>query len=300
MSPKFWYNIHMSDKGNECNFTLKNDYLFKRLLGVDENKDVLKDFLECAFDFPAEDLNQLELLDKELKKDQVNDKMGVLDIHIRLKNGTHIDIEMQQIWDTAFIPRCIFYFAKMYIDGFEARKHYSSLRQTVVASIIGKGFNIDDDVHSKWFLQKENSNKRLTDLIEFHFFNLEKVEVLPIMCENTKESRLINWLKFINATTKEERHMLAKSSPMLKSLSDKMDVLTLTSEERYYYDLRKKYKLDMESISESRFNAGIIKGITQGRMEEKLEMARIMKRENCPVSLIVKTTGLPKEEIEKL
>ena len=35
---------------NEFNFTLKNDYAFKRLLGVEENKAILQDFLECVLD----------------------------------------------------------------------------------------------------------------------------------------------------------------------------------------------------------------------------------------------------------
>jgi len=35
------------------------------------------------------------------------------------------------------------------------------------------------------------------------------VKDLSIKSENTKENKLINWLKFINATTREERAMLA-------------------------------------------------------------------------------------------
>ena len=62
----------------EQDFTLKNDYAFKRLLGIEENKAILQDFLECMFDLPAEAFEELELLDKELKKDQIYDKTGVL------------------------------------------------------------------------------------------------------------------------------------------------------------------------------------------------------------------------------
>ena len=34
--------------------TLRNDYLFKRLLGAEENKACLQDFLECVLDIEAE------------------------------------------------------------------------------------------------------------------------------------------------------------------------------------------------------------------------------------------------------
>ena len=61
------------------NYTLKNDYLFKRLLGADENKDILQDLLEVILDIPHKDIEEIELLDKELKKDQLEDKTGILD-----------------------------------------------------------------------------------------------------------------------------------------------------------------------------------------------------------------------------
>ena len=60
--------------------TLRNDYLFKRLLGAEENKACLQDFLECVLDIEAGTITDLELLDKELAKDVVTDKTGILDV----------------------------------------------------------------------------------------------------------------------------------------------------------------------------------------------------------------------------
>ena len=70
--------------------TLRNDYLFKRLLGAEENKACLQDFLECVLDMEAGTITDLELLDKELAKDVVTDKTGILDVKVRLKDGTSI------------------------------------------------------------------------------------------------------------------------------------------------------------------------------------------------------------------
>ena len=74
--------------------TLRNDYLFKRLLGSEENKACLQDLLECILDIPAGAIDDLELLDKELIKDTVNYKTGILDVKLCLKDGTTIDIEI--------------------------------------------------------------------------------------------------------------------------------------------------------------------------------------------------------------
>ena len=65
--------------------TLRNDYLLQRLLGSEENKDILQDFLEVILDIPHEEIEGIELLDKELKKDRSVDKTGILDVKEGLK-----------------------------------------------------------------------------------------------------------------------------------------------------------------------------------------------------------------------
>jgi len=74
--------------------TLTNDYLFKLLLGSEENKVCLQDLLECILDIPTGNITDLELLDKELTKDALSDKTGILDVKLRLKDNTTIDIEI--------------------------------------------------------------------------------------------------------------------------------------------------------------------------------------------------------------
>ena len=86
-------------------FTLKNDYAFKRLLGVEENKAILQDFLECVLDLEHDEIEGLELLDKELKKEHAEDRTGILDIQVRLRNGMLIDVEMQQLSTTTGVTR---------------------------------------------------------------------------------------------------------------------------------------------------------------------------------------------------
>ena len=47
-------------------------------------------------------------------------------------------------------------------------------------------------------------------------------------------------------------------------------------------------------------NEGISLGITQGAREAKLETAKVLKAANVSLNLIVDSTGLSVEEIEKL
>ena len=278
--------------------TLKNDYLFKLLLGSEENKTCLQDFLECILDMPAGMIADLELLDKELTKDAISDKTGILDVKLRLKDGTAIDIEIQNSWSAEFIPRTLFYWSKMYIEGFKEGEAYTSLTRCIVINLISQGFKLNNEVHSVYSVQEQNSHQLLTDLLEIHFLNLSAVKGANIRQSITtkKQEKLINWLRFIETDDKEERAMLATTSPILQMLNEKIDVLSLSPEERKLYESRMKLKSDIATISEVQFKSGLAKGSRQA----KLETAKLMKEERISLNLITKITGLSQAEVEAL
>jgi len=281
--------------GKGFEVTLKNDYLFKRLLGAEENKDILQDLLEVILDIPHKDIEEIELLDKELKKDQLEDKTGILDVKVRLKNKTIINIEIQALWDDSFINRTLFYWAKIYIEEFKQGEDYSSLNKCITINIVGKGFKINNKIHSRYCLKDIETDEILTDILEIHFLNLEKARELKNI-----DDPLVRWLLFIDSNSKEERAMLATNSPVLKILNEKIDVLTLSPTEKKLYESRMKLKSDIVSISNSQFNKGLEKGIEKGIKEGNIKTARRMKKARCEVSFIMEMTGLTQEEIEKL
>lgn len=123
---------------DELQITLTNDYAFKRLLGSEENKPLLQDLLECILDLSPEDVSKLELMDKELTKEDLSDKTGILDVKLRLKNGSVIDIEIQSSWNVSFVKRTLFYWAKMYTSDFKAGESYDSLHKCIAINIIAE------------------------------------------------------------------------------------------------------------------------------------------------------------------
>ena len=286
--------------------TLKNDYLFKLLLGSEENKACLQDFLECVLDIPTGMITDLELLDKELTKDEITDKTGILDVKLRLKDGTTIDIEIQNSWSAEFIPRTLFYWSKMYIEGFKEGESYTSLTRCIAINLISQGFKLNREIHSAYSILEQKNYQPLTDLLEIHFLNLTAVKGPEIRQSITtkKQEKLINWLRFIETDDKEERAMLAMTSPVLQMLNEKIDVLSLNPEERKLYESRMKLKSDIATISEVQYNAGIERGKTlglaEGSRQKALETAAAFKRFGFDIDKIAEGTGLSREEIEKL
>ena len=282
---------------DELQITLTNDYAFKRFLGSEENKPILQDLLQCILGLSSDEITGLELMDKELTKEELSDKSGILDVKLKLANGTVIDIEIQASWNASFVKRTLFYWAKMYTADFKAGESYDNLHKCITINIIADGFHLNDAVHSEYLLQEKRAHTLLTDVLEVHFLDLQAAKrVKAKEDEESKQNQLIHWLRLIGAKNKEERAMLATKSPILKMLNEQIDILSLSPVERKLYESRMKLKSDIATISEDQFKAGL----QEGKLEGKLETARVLKQLGDPVQKIMQATGLSQEEVEAL
>ena len=290
---------------DELQITLTNDYAFKRLLGSEENKPLLQDLLECILDFTPQEVIGLEFMDKELTKEEFSDKTGILDVKLKLTDGTVIDIEIQASWNASFVKRTLFYWAKMYTADFKAGESYDKLHRCIAINIIADGFKLNDAIHSEYLLQEKTAHTILTDVLEIHFLDLQAAKRAKEDGKTEgKRGQLINWLRFIGATNRKERAMIATKSPVLQMLNEKIDVLTLSPTERKLYESRMKLKSDITTISETQFNAGVERGLAEGEVrgsrQKALETARILKQFGDPLQKIVQVTGLTVQEVEAL
>ena len=223
----------------------------------------------------------------------------------------------QKSWSADFIPRTLFYWAKLYIEGFKEGWAYTSLTKCITINLVSEGFKLNTQVHSVYRILEQKNRQLLTDLLEIHFLNLALASQERIPAETIeKEQKLINWLQFINTDDREIRNMLAMTSPILQMLNEQIDVLTLSPVERKLYESRMKLKSDITTISETQFSAGVERGkslglaegieqgrsegIEQGSRQKALETACILKQFGDSVQKIAQATGLTKEEIEKL
>ena len=164
-------------------------------------------------------------------------------------------------------------------------------------------------MHSQYLLQEKEKHTILTDVLEIHFLDLQAAKRAKEDGKTKgKRGQLINWLRFIGATDKKERAMIATTSPVLQMLNEKIDILTLSPTERKLYESRMKLKSDITTISETQFSAGVERGKSlglaegevRGSRQKALETARILKQFGDPVQKIVQATGLTIQEVETL
>ena len=277
--------------------TLRNDYAFKRVFGVEENKDVLQDLLECILDIPPEDIAGLELLDKEFHKELLSEKLGILDIKLRLKDGAFVDIEIQNNWHFDFPERTLYYWSKMYNENIKQGQDYTKLPKCITINLIGKGFDKNKRLHNKYLVLEQDTKEPLVSKLEIHILNLEKARLLKEgQCLDNKTKRLLNWLKFIETDNPEVREVLAENSEIMKKANTAISVMEMSPRDKWLYDSRMKYEHDRASCISEGYRQGIDKGVYQ----TKLETAKLLKQLGDSIQKIIQVTGLTKEEIEKL
>ena len=277
--------------------TLRNDYAFKRVFGVEENKDVLQDLLECILDIPPETIADLELLDKEFHKELLSEKLGVLDIKLRLKDGTFVDIEIQNSWHFDFPERTLYYWSKMYNENIKQGQDYTKLPKCITINLIGKGFNKNKRLHNKYLVLEQYTKEPLASKLEIHILNLAKARLLKkSQYKDNKTKRLLNWLKFIETDNVEVRNMLAQESPMMKKANTTIELMEMSPRDKWLYDSRMKYEHDRASC----INEGYQRGLDKGAHQKALETAKAFKQFGFDINKIAEGTGLPVEEIEAL
>lgn len=71
------------------------DFCFKELM---QNENIRKGIVAALLKLHPEDVEKTDLMPTILQKQYEDDKYGILDVRVKLKNGVQIDFEMQVVY----------------------------------------------------------------------------------------------------------------------------------------------------------------------------------------------------------
>ena len=278
-------------------FTARNDYAFKKLFGTAENKDIMIEFLSLVTQLRKNDFDDVHIENSEYIPQFYNDKIGRLDIKIRLNDGRKIDVEMQNSYFDYYPKRSIFYCSKLIHEHFMSGFQYTQLKKCIAINVLNSPFKLSRKIHSVYQIRESEEQTLLDELLEIHFLDLTKLRK-----ENL--TSLEKWLMFIKTDNKEERRMLAQGNPVMTKANKVMDIFYLDEQERKRYEAAWEYESDrLSMISESErkgLERGLAEGEAQGSHQKALETAKILKQLGDSVKKIMQATGLSKQEVEAL
>ena len=271
----------------------KMDIIFQAIFGEVGSENITKDFLEKILKRKIEkiSLDKNPILRRELK----DDKLGVLDIVTELDGKEKCNIEMQLIDKNNIIERMLYYWSKMYTRQIKAGEDYDKLEKTIV--ILIADFNIkgleEVEYHSTWKIIETNSVKKL---ILTDKFELDIIELSKIKGRENEKDQLLDWLVFLENPESERVARKMEENENLKEAVEKLDRISEDEKMQRIIELREKAIRDEHAI----YAKGVDDGVEKGAREEKIKIAKKLLKAKVGMEVIIETTGLTKEEIEKL
>lgn len=269
-----------------------NDVVFKAIFGKEGDKRPLMSLLSSIMDLPIESFEDLMILNSEISPDSINQKISRLDLRVKLKDKTEIDVEVQVIDHIAYKERVLYYWSRMYGASIEKGQHYSAIKKCVSINIVYFELFETPRMHTKFQILETREHNKFTDHLEIHVLELSKLNAYNRTIEN---ELLIDWAEFLSLSSEDE----------LMNFKDRKDlpedVLKAIEE---YERIKDDPNLQMEALSKQIAILDYLQVIedaeNKGDCNAKYEMAKKMKARGATLDFIVDVTGLNIETIEKL
>ena len=180
----------------------------------------------------------------------------------------------------------------MYNMSIKSGKDYNTLEKGIVILISDYELDVLKEIEkyiTKWNIREEEYQKIiLTDVMEIYIIELPKFEKYKEKTDN----KLNSWVKFIEnpeVVDMKENKEVGKAKKVLEEISQ-------DEHERYLAELRQKYIMDQKATED----AGFDKGFKAGKQQEKIAIAKNMKKQNIDIETICNVTGLSIEEIKNI
>lgn len=270
-----------------------NDIVFQMLFST-VNVEITKGLISALLE---SEINSLELdLNKQLQGDEVDDKIGIVDLRAKIDNNIECEIEMQMIYSKNFIPRLLYYWSKLYSNQLKKGKKYDALNKTISIAIINENVPELKGLlsHTKWQIRESgNYRKILTDKLEIHIIEIRKA--IEEYKNNRKNERL-QWMMFLNNPDSKEVDSIMKDNIKIKEAKNTLNDLSQDEKNQRIAELRLKNILDKQDIYATGVDIGIEKGIKREKENIIVEMLKAKE----PIEKIMKFTNTKKQEIEKI
>ena len=281
----------------------KNDVIFKNLFSKAGNEDLLKEFLEEILGIKIKKIEiQKEV---ELNKSHTKEKVGRLDLRVKINENAIVVIEMQLQDKCKMRKRAMYYASKIMASSLEIGQTYEQIKDMYVISILDYNMLETEEYNTDTIIVDSKYRKYIViDGIKFYFIELPKFR------EQVKvpKTKLEEWLTFIDYEDREMVKMAIAQNKLVEKAQKEYEYLTGDEATKRWQFLREKAILDERAAyingktrgKEEGEITGKIVGMREGKKIAKIETAKEMIKNKVSREIIEKCTGLNKKELEKI
>jgi len=280
------------------------DWAVKRLLRNKANFGILEGFLS---ELTGEDIKIESILEGESNKEDKYQKFNKLDVLVQNSKGELIIIEIQNNQEHDYLLRILFGTSILLVNNIDEGMDYARIKKIISVNIVYFDLGQGDDYiyhgttefegihkHDILKLSKDQENLYHTENISriYPEYYVIKVNQFNDVAKDT----LDEWIYFFKRGEIKDGFK-AKG---LKEAKRQLDVMKLSEEERKEYGKYIEQQRYERSLIVSNYRVGEIKGKAEGKAEGKIEIAKNLLHSGVDIDVIIKSTGLSNEEIQKL
>ena len=151
----------------------KSDVIFKNLFSKAGNDDLLKEFLEEIIGIKIKKIEiQKEV---ELNKSHTKEKVGRLDLRVKINENAIVVIEMQLQDKCKMRKRAMYYASKIMASSLEVGQTYEQIKDMYVISILNYNMLETEEYNTDTVIVDSKYRKYVViDGIKFYFIELPK------------------------------------------------------------------------------------------------------------------------------
>lgn len=292
--------------------TPRVDIAFKKIFGVEENKDLLISLINSIVS-EEDQVTEITLLNPYNPKNFRNDKLSILDIKAKGKDGKRFNIEIQISDEADYNKRALYYWAKLYTEQLKEAEDYANLSKAIGIHILNFTSIPESAKYHNVFhiIEKENGIKYFKDL-ELHTIELKKFtdsvsNELSDVIAKIKTSLDI-WVAFLTKYSLLDKDNLPESledNIGLKKALNVLEVMNFNEAEREDYENHLKWLQIQTNTIRNYEQKGEQKGRAEGFAEGEAEgetrgikkIAINMLKANKSINEISELTGLSQDAI---
>jgi predicted transposase/invertase (TIGR01784 family) len=274
-----------------------DDYVFKRIFGVEKNKGILIGFLNVIFEeynfLPQ--IKSIEYLNTEIPKEFDPEKQGILDIRATINDDTEIDIEVQTKDRIDLIDRGITYCSRMISNNTLKGGDYTKPK-VISVWIVKDKLRKDNPHYNRRNPIEIDQHFTMPGVLDKEFIKTSnKTTIIYIYLSKLQEGlyteNINNWLKFM-----DNQPIYDVNDENLVEANKELDYIRGDKKARCYYEAKIKYILNKNSERKE----AIEEGLKEGEKNKSIEIAKNMLKLNIDINIISQSTGLDIEEIKNL
>lgn len=278
-----------------------NDIAFRKIFGNENKKVSLISFLNAVINFPdGNKVVEVDIVNPYQLAKLSGGKSTIVDIKAKDQNGNTFIVEMQIAESDFFHKRILYYTSQSYISQIGKGRDYSKLNPAYFIGILEFNIGKNPNYISCHKVSDIETNENIVQDIEFNFIELLKFNKRP----DELETSIDQWTYFIKNA--ENLKMIPDNvvDEGLREAYLEADKHNWTQAELDDYERASIKEQDeigrIELANKRAAQKATLEATLAATLATTLEVAKKLKGLGIDFDIISKSTGLTKEQIEKM